>query len=68
MSKNWRDDCSPEYLAAYDETANALEYYRDAVNAYRRGEIGDAEYLEARVKRDAANERFDAALKIEENR
>ncbi len=52
---------SSEYESALAAAAAATQWYRAAVEMYRAGQIGDAEYLAARATYKAASDAFDVA-------
>lgn len=54
-------EVSGEYAAAHAAVTAATRAFRDAEAAYRSRKIGDAEYLAARKKYEAAQITFDAA-------
>ena len=62
----WRDDCSAEYLAAYDAHNFAIGVFQTEQIAYRAGVIGDADFLAARAVYMGACAAYDAAYAIEQ--
>ncbi len=58
---------SPAYLEADRVARAASTRFREATQAYRAREIGDAEFLEARAANEAAQAAFDVAFAAEQD-
>jgi hypothetical protein len=57
-----------EYELALEASRKASREFAEAQTAYRARNIGDAEFLAAKAKHDAACKEFDAAYDAEVNR
>ncbi|MDJ0894834.1 MAG: hypothetical protein QNJ92_06800 [Alphaproteobacteria bacterium] len=62
------DHLSPEYVRALADHDSAVRDYTEACERYRGGDMTDAEFLNHRAIKMAADAEFDRAFERESNR